>query len=295
MSESSAYVERYLRRRDEGAVKEILTPEGVPLHFTVAPLSSRFGALALDLLFMICGFFLAAAPGVVMLIVGVGSGFAMAWIGLAFFFLTNFYFIFFEIRRQGSTPGKRIAGIKVIDRHGGVLTAEAIFARNLTRQVELFIPLILILSLWVLAAGSSGALPLLGGVWVFIVALLPAFNREHLRAGDMIAGTIVVLAPRAVLFKDLVQEVKAADHFEFTPEQLGVYGVYELQVLEDLLRQDAGGDRAALELVCMKIREKIGWDLTTWVDPWKFLNDFYAAQRARLERGMLLGKRKETK
>ncbi len=295
MRESAAYVERYLRRRESGAIKEILTPEGVPLRFTVAPLSNRIGALLFDLLFMMLGFIVGAMPGVVMLIGGFGSGFAIAWIGLTFFFVTNFYFIFFEIRRQGSTPGKRIAGIKVIDRKGGVLSAEAIFARNLTRQVELFIPLTLILSLSLMASGSSGLMPMLGAVWVFVVALLPAFNREHLRAGDLIAGTVVVLAPREVLFKDLVQEVRAEDHFEFTQEQLDVYGVYELQVLEDLLRQQDRGDQDALEVVCMKIREKIGWDLVTWVDPWRFLSDFYAAQRARLERGMLLGNRKETK
>ena len=295
MSHSPAYVERYLRRRERGAVKEIMTPEGVPLRFTVAPLPSRLGALVMDLCFMFLAVIAAAIPGLLLMAIGGGVGFGLAWGGLSFFFITNFYFIFFEIRRQGSTPGKRSAGIKVIDRHGGVLKAEAVFARNLTRQVELFIPIVLALSWSRVSVDSSGLIVILGATWVFILALLPVFNSERLRAGDLIAGTIVVLAPKEMLFQDLVQEVAPAGHFTFTSEQLDVYGVYELQVLEDLLRQDGLGDPESLEIVCMKIRKKIGWDLDGWVDPWRFLNEFYAAQRKRLETSMMLGKRKETK
>ncbi len=296
--EPPAYVDRYLRRRERGMVKEIMTPEGVPLRFTVAPLPGRVGAFAIDISFMIIAITVACIPGLLLMMSGVGTGFGAAWIGLSIFFITNFYFIFFEIRRQGSTPGKRTYGIKVIDRHGGALKAEAVFARNLTRLVEFFIPVMLVLSFSAVALDSAGLIVIFGAAWIFIVALLPAFNRERLRAGDLIAGTIVVLAPPEMLMADLVAEVAEVSEesrFEFTPEQLGVYGVYELQVLEDLLRQDGIAEEEALEVVCMKIRKKIGWDLTSFVDPRQFLNDFYASQRARLERGMMLGKRRESK
>ena len=297
MRPPTVYVERYLRRRETGTVKEILTPEGVPLRFIVAPLSSRVGAFIIDLCIMMLAILVASIPASALAVAGIGSGFAMALLGLSYFFISNFYFIFFEIRRQGTTPGKRATGIKVIDRRGGVLQAEAVFARNLTRQVEFFIPLMLLLSLAFTTFDSAGLVTVVGLAWFFVLALLPVFNRERLRAGDLIAGTVVVLAPREILMADLIQEqeVAAADHFEFTPEQLDVYGVYELQVLEDLLRQDRVADQEALEVVCMKIREKIGWNVDTWVDPWKFLTDFYAAQRSRLERGLLLGKRRESK
>ena len=40
-----------------------------------------------------------------------------------------------------ATIGKRTAGIRVIARDGGPLGAGAVFARNLTRDLEFFLPL----------------------------------------------------------------------------------------------------------------------------------------------------------
>jgi hypothetical protein len=49
-------------------------------------------------------------------------------------------------------------------------------------------------------------------------------------------------------------------------------------------------------VVCDRILAKIDWDgPRRRVDPRRFLEDFYAAQRARLEKKMLLGKRRESK
>jgi hypothetical protein len=48
--------------------------------------------------------------------------------------------------------------------------------------------------------------------------------------------------------------------------------------------------------VAEKIKVKIGWDRERWrVDNDRFLREFYAALRARLEHRMLLGERKEDK
>jgi uncharacterized RDD family membrane protein YckC len=293
VSQNSVYVERYLRRRERGTVKEILTPEGVPLRFTVAPVSARFGAFAIDIGFILVALVIMLIPSLALMF-SIGLGWGAALLMLSWFFLTNFYFIFFEIRRQGSTPGKRSTGIKVIDRHGGVLSAESIFARNLTRQVEFFIPLVLLLSLSALPSDSTGLLIVVGTAWVFILALLPVFNRDRLRAGDLIGGTVVVLSPREMLLPDLISKKPTQARYEFTPEQLDVYGVYELQILEDLLRPDSPTDPEALEVVVTKIMEKIGWEGEEYVTPRQFLSDFYSAQRARLERGLLFGKRRES-
>ena len=62
-------------------------------------------------------------------------------------FLSRYgYFLCFELGPRGATPGKRALGIRVAARGGGRLTAEAVIARNLMRDVEVFIPLIFLLS-----------------------------------------------------------------------------------------------------------------------------------------------------
>ena len=67
-----------------------------------------------------------------------------------------------------------------------------------------------------------------------------------------------------------------------------------LQVLEDLLRRRTGTGDRTLRTVCQKIQKKIGWT-DGRVDVRRFLNDFYAAQRAALEKDMLFGQRREHK
>jgi len=153
-------------------------------------------------------------------------------------------------------------------------------------------------------------------VWILMLLLFPLTNRLRLRVGDLLAGTLVVLAPKAVLLGDQSAgtAVELASHrgasaaagaasapapYEFTDKQLDVYGIYELQVLEDVLRKAADGqmhDLLALDTVAEKIKAKLAWDGGHGrVDPDRFLREFYAALRARLEHRMLLGERKEDK
>ena len=296
--------ERYLGRAERGTACEIVTPEGVPITFTVAPAGDRAGAFLLD------GFFMTVAILLVVLLAAWAESagpFRGSWIGaftmFAVFVLRNLYFIWFELRWQGATPGKRRLGIRVIDAKGGPLTAEAVIVRNLTRDIEVFLPLQVLLTpdrLWPDAPGWARMLAI---VWVLVFALMPLFNRHRLRIGDMVAGTMVVLAPKAVLLGDLGRHATgpgpiAGAHVEFTEEQLDVYGIYELQVLEEVLRKghDPESDRRAMAAVCDRIQRKIRWQPEgPAVKPEAFLREFYAAVRARLEGRMLLGKRKEDK
>ena len=85
--------------------------------------------------------------------------------------------------------------------------------------------------------------------------------------------------------------------YVFTERQLSIYGIYELQTLEDLLRRkEQNGSATIVVEVCKRIRHKIAWDPADRdVDDRRFLEDFYAALRAHLEKKMLLGKRRERK
>jgi len=286
-------------REPEEKVREltILTPEGVPLTFIVASPGERIWGFFIDAVFILLALVVLSLPMLFFSAFG-GGELALTVLTLAFFLLRNFYFTFFEIRGQGATPGKRRARTRVIDRRGRPLTSGAVFVRNLTREVELFLPLAA-LSFPDQVIGAPGSIvQLVAGVWFVGVALLPLLNRDRLRVGDMVAGTLVVRAPLAVLYRDLATAPSKQEgtRYSFTPEQLDVYGIYELQVLEEVLRRRGRVGQKPRRVVAKKIIEKIGWagDVRS-IDVDVFLSEFYTAQRARLERQMLFGERREKK
>jgi uncharacterized RDD family membrane protein YckC len=277
-------------------LREVVTPEGVPLRFLVARAGDRVGAFAVDAAIIVGATIVVVLVGAALTVATRGLGLAVGLV--AFFLLRSFYFPWFECLWHGATPGKRLLGLRVIDAHGGTLTPEAVLARNLMREVELFLPLVALLAPEALLPGVPGWARFASFGWVFAFALLPLFNRDRLRVGDMVAGTLVVMAPREVLREDLsaappARDAKAAPPPLFSDEQLDLYGIRELQVLEGLLRQvHARPD--AIEAVAEKIQHKIGWTGGA-MDPDEFLRRFYTAQRARLEHRMVLGERRESK
>jgi uncharacterized RDD family membrane protein YckC len=207
---------------------------------------------------------------------------------ILFVFLSRYgYFLYFELGPRGATLGKRALGIRVAAKGGGRLTAEAVIARNLMRDVEVFIPLIFLVS-----GGAEGVTGIAAGVWLAVFVLFPFFNKDNLRAGDLVAGTWVVEAERRKLPQAMsVREEAPAASYRFGETELSVYGEHELQVLEGVLRQDnPQAQRQVLEAIC----RKIGWQAGAGDDR-VFLEAFYNALRARLEGDMRFGKRKKDK
>jgi hypothetical protein len=86
-------------------------------------------------------------------------------------------------------------------------------------------------------------------------------------------------------------EAPAQARFTFTEAQLDVYGVYELQTLERVLRE---AQPEAIATVAHVIRGKIGLG-DQWGEDHEFLLCYYDAIRARMERGLLFGKRRADK
>jgi uncharacterized RDD family membrane protein YckC len=266
-------------------VRQIETPEGVTLDVEVAGAGERLAAFLVDLVIWV----VATALLFLALLLPTKAKFEdevlLTLVLFGAFLLRNLYFIHFELSTQGMTPGKRVVGVRVIDRKGGPLTASAIVARNLTREVETFLPLGLYLSLGA-ASGWTIASYL---AWMTLVSALPLFNRDRLRAGDIIAGTMVIALPRRVLLQDLAE---TQERFGFTSKQLDAYGAFEVQVLEEVLRRQPSPQTEQLrQEICDKIARRIGW--TSPVDHaacGEFLQAFYTAQRAHLERQRLFGK-----
>ena len=277
--------------------RRLVTPEGVELTLEVAPAIRRAVAFCFDVCLVLA---LAVAVALVGMMALASAGEEGGWFGafmiLGLFVLRNFYFTFFELYWRGQTPGKRFLKLRVVDASGGVLSAGAIFVRNLTREMELFLPLTVLFASEQFWPGAPGAAIVFATCWTMLLGLMPLLNRDRLRVGDLIAGTMVVDAPEAVLLEEVGAQARTGREafFEFTHDQLDMYGIYELQVLEDFLRGYPGDH--ALVAVGEKITRKIAWLDERWQkNPRRFLEDFYEALRGRREQRMLFGDRQESK
>src|SRR6476620_11613018 len=147
---------------------EIETPEHVVLDLEIAGIGSRALAAVLDTAILVG----AGLALVIVLTILAGYGVTTGHVGsivlvLASFVVWNGYFILFEGLRRGQTPGKRIAGIRVVMDTGHAVSFGAAAARNLLRIADALPP------------------PYLIGL------LLVAFHPRGKRLGDLVAGTIV--------------------------------------------------------------------------------------------------------
>lgn len=282
------------------AIRTIVTPEGLNLPLTLAGRGARLRALALDL--VILGLVAVAAIVALAYLAGnlahpgndkaepSSAVVALQFLQILFliggFLLHNGWFMFFELGPRGATPGKRMMGIRVAARGGGVLTAEMVIARNLLRDIELFLPLAFIP---MAATGHNGPGAVAAAGWFALFAFFPFFNRDRMRAGDLIAGTWVVETHKPKLLPVIAQDTPA---YRFGEAELAIYGEHELQTLERVLRDDRADTLVA---VAQAICTRIGWTAPGSAETRPFLQAFYTQLRARLEGGLRFGKRKADK
>lgn len=150
----------------------IETPEQIGLEVSIAGLGSRFLATAVDTLLQ--GVIILAALIVLAFASStriLSSAFAAVGPPLAiftFFIVYWGYFAAFETLWDGRTPGKRVAGIRVMDLSGRPVNALAAITRNVLRVID-FLP-----------------------VFYGLGAVVMMLNRQSRRLGDFVAGTIVV-------------------------------------------------------------------------------------------------------
>jgi uncharacterized RDD family membrane protein YckC len=153
------------------------TPEGILLELRPAGVSARFYAFLIDWLIRLA--IIYAALIAVSFLQMSGLGYALLLI-LAFA-LEWFYPVLFELSRSGSTPGKKIFGLRVVMDNGLPITPGASLTRNLLRVADF--------------------LPFLFG-FALISMLL---RRDCKRLGDIAAATLVVHDTRAAAKIELSQ------------------------------------------------------------------------------------------
>ena len=267
--------------------RTFVTPEGVDLRLELGSAGTRAAAFLLDAFIISLILIVGTILTLMLFFTAKAELLAILWL-LGFFVLRNCWFSLFEMGSRGATPGKRLLGLRVVARDGARLTGGAVIARNAMREIEVFLPL----SFLGAQAGEGTAdafLTLFALAWSGIFLFFPLFNRDRLRVGDLVAGTGVVCSVNSKLGADLGARHETARR-SFSDAALSLYGVYELQTLEDVLRNGAGD---AIAIVARTIRHKAG--IEDDGDDLGFLSDYYAALCARLESGLLLGRRKENK
>ena len=274
-------------------MRPLVTPEGVDLRVKLADAGTRASAFLLDVVIIVVAAIVVSLVAIFGLGgLGVKDAEPLFIVWLSFIFLLrNVYFIAFEAGRRAATPGKRMVGIRVASRSGAGLTLDQVIARNLMREIEIFLPLSILA-----ARGGAGVADTLstifGLVWALLFSLFPLFNRDRLRIGDLLAGSWVVEAPKVALVEDLSQRKDPiATRFQFSAAQLDAYGIAELHKLEEVLRRD---DYFAMKAVAETIGRKISARVEP-LDSKAFLTAYYGELRAHLERKLLLGNRKADK
>ncbi len=141
------------------------TPEGIELVLTLAGPLVRGLAWGVDFAIRAVCYLL------LLLLLSLLGGVGRAMLLVAFFLIEWFYPVFFEMR-SGTTPGKKIFSLRVIQADGSPLTWSSSLLRNLLRAAD-FLPLLY----------ATG----------FLATLV---SGKFQRLGDLAAGTLVVYGER---------------------------------------------------------------------------------------------------
>ena len=139
------------------------------------------------------------------------------WFLLVLLPAASIYFLYhyvLELAMRGRTPGKRAAGVHLVTRDGGAPGAGALLTRNVFRLVD--------------------CLPICYGVGLVAVAL----TREHLRIGDMAAGTLLVYERTAPPLAEFRTHGKLdATGMEIVQELLARWAALEPEARTELARR----------------------------------------------------------
>ncbi len=225
----------------------VVTPENIEIEYELAGIGSRFLANLLDTLLQIAIYTgLWIVVGIVALVLSLSAsafsktlGVFFGEISVAFALIAAFailwgYFIWFETRWNGQTPGKRQLGLRVIRDGGYPINIFAAIIRNLVRVMD-GMPLVAVGLVMFGVFGHEPGLAAMGGLCILLPVLCLLLSGRYQRIGDFVAGTMVVKqrAPRVPTLEALAPPPRVL------PEHLAAYAladigrqVYEMTVPE---------------------------------------------------------------
>lgn len=148
-------------------IYDVETPEGIRLQLKPAGPGARAVAYLIDLLYRIIAYVVISF--IFGLLGATGLGIAL----ILFFLVEWWYPIYFELLRDGATPGKKRMGLRVVHDDGTPINFAASLIRNLLRVVD-FLPIIYV-----------------AGV------ICSVMNASYKRIGDLAAGSVVVYVHKA--------------------------------------------------------------------------------------------------
>jgi uncharacterized RDD family membrane protein YckC len=151
------------------SILPVTTPEGVEFALFPAGLPARSCAYAID---QIIQWVLLTVLVSIFLYLGQFGG---IWIFLLLYFLIDwFYHFLFEVFLRGSSPGKKIMGIRVVRGDGSPVNPGASFLRNLLRFADTFL-------------------------FLYLIAFISmAVSKGFRRIGDWAADTVVVYTAKTL-------------------------------------------------------------------------------------------------
>jgi uncharacterized RDD family membrane protein YckC len=190
----------------------IETPEQIELSLELSGVGSRFVAQVIDWVIKLILLVAVAVFGwVAGALLGLDVLSLAALVVVLFFsyFVALAYDVWYEAAWNGQTPGKRVAGIRVIREGGGPLDFRAACIRNVLNVADLL-----------------PAFYLLGGI---LILLTP----RKQRLGDLAAGTVVIRERVLEAPVDVPEEVRrlASPEFRFTPAHLGACSPVDRNIL----------------------------------------------------------------
>lgn len=145
--------------------------EGVEIRLRIAGPMVRAGAYLIDFLIRLV-VMVGCATVLGLSGFAVGGRVAMGLTMLVMFLLDWFYPVIFEAGKRGATPGKRMAGLKVVQDNGSPITFGQAIVRNFLRFID--------------------GWPFFG-IFTYGVGLAACLaSKRFQRLGDLAAGTVVV-------------------------------------------------------------------------------------------------------
>lgn len=150
------------------------TVTGVDVELTIAGPGSRSYAFVIDLHIRVLVALAWLLVGHLVYFGGLrmtenpGAGYAL-WVWLPTVLIYFFYHPVLEIAMRGRTPGKRIAGVRLVTREGDIPSVGPLLLRNVFRLLD--------------------SLPVCYLVGLIAVVL----TEHHVRIGDLAAGTLLVM------------------------------------------------------------------------------------------------------